>query len=160
MGGEERRGEEKRGRIVTRLRRLNITVNRARSNSAAGAGATRKHLSRWRDWGGARPGPFPVGRKGGRKTRWGGSTRRNGGFLSLRGTERTKLSQNGSLRRLNPFRLIPDRRELKAATTIVSPKTCPRSNAVGCLIIYEFRKYRQKLYRKAIVITKDRNPKI
>lgn len=35
-----------RDRIATRLRRLNITVNRARCNSDAGAGATRKHLSR------------------------------------------------------------------------------------------------------------------
>lgn len=107
--------------------------------------------------GGARPSPFPVGRKGGRKTGWGGSTRRNGGFLSLRGTERTKLSQDGSPRRLNPFRLIPDRRELTVATTIVFSKTCPRSNAVGCLIIYEFRKYPGKLYWKAIVIAKEGN---
>lgn len=36
------REEGYRDRVVTRLRRLNITVNRTRRNSDAGAGATRK----------------------------------------------------------------------------------------------------------------------
>lgn len=65
--GEERKREERmweqRGRVVTRLRRLNITVNRAHSNSDAGAGATRKHLSRWRDWG-CKIRPIPHREKG------------------------------------------------------------------------------------------------
>lgn len=47
----------------------------------------------------------------------------------FRGTERTKLSQGGSPCRLNPFQLIPDRRELTVATTIVSSGTSPRINA-------------------------------
>jgi len=55
---ETRRGEDRvrewRGQVVTRLRRLNITVNRVRSNSDA-AGVMRKHLSRWRDWGWRNP---------------------------------------------------------------------------------------------------------
>lgn len=154
---KERRGEdrmrERRRRVVMRLRRLNITVNRARSNSDAGAGATRKHLSRWRDWG-CKTRPIPRREKGRKEDRVGWINSKKRGIslaplsltLSLRGTERTKLSQDGSPRRLNPFRLIPDRRELTVATTIVFSKTCPRSNAVGCLIIYEFRKYPGKLY--------------
>ena len=52
-----RRGEKRQ--IVMRLRRLNITVNRARSNSDVGAGATRKHLSRWWDWGYCKTRPIP-----------------------------------------------------------------------------------------------------
>lgn len=90
-----------------------------------------------RDWGREIHRPvFPTQRKDGRKERQG---RESGSQLEgtegrgedFRGTERTKLSRDGSHspRRLNPFQLIPDRRELTAATTIVSSGISRRSNA-------------------------------
>lgn len=91
--------------------------------------------------GGVRHGPFPVESKGGRRDRAGWINSKKRGISA--GQRGTKLSRDGSLRRLNPFQLIPDRRELTAATTIVSSNTSPLEvSAVGCLIIYELWKYR------------------
>lgn len=96
----ERKGEEGR---------LNITVNRDRCNSDAGAGVTRKHLSRWRDTrrGEAR---MPSSVKGGEGWREGGGIvdqlEETGDFF---GTGRTKLAR-GCCSRLNPS--LTDRLEL------------------------------------------------
>lgn len=82
----------------------------------------------------------------------------------FRGTERTKLSQGGSPCRLNPFQLIPDRRELTAATTIVSSGTSPRINADrlsnNSRAVKVSRAVVLKLYRKSIVTAKGNSREI